>query len=83
MTNKAPRRRTAKRTTPKDPNQYPKGWNRRRVQAVLEHYENQTDEEAAAEDEAAWRDSDYAMIQVPIGLVAKVQRLIAKQRAAG
>lgn len=83
MTNKPRRRRTAKRTTPKDPNQYPKGWNRRKVQAVLEHYESQTDEEATAEDEAAWRDGAFAMIQVPVALVPKVQRLIAKQRAAG
>ncbi|MEK7729823.1 MAG: hypothetical protein AAB354_15555 [candidate division KSB1 bacterium] len=33
-------------------NQFPPGWDERRVREVLDHYENQTDEEAAAEDEA-------------------------------
>ena len=79
MTSKRPRRKAAKRAKPKDPNRYPKGWNRQRVQAVLAHYENQTDEEAAAEDEAAWRDGAFAMIQVPIELVPAVQKLIAKR----
>ncbi len=68
-----------RRTRAKDPNRYPEGWNRRRVQAVLEHYEKQTDEEAVAEDEAAYRDGAFAMIQVPIDLVPEVQRLIAKR----
>jgi len=30
---------------------FPKGWNEERVLAVLSHYENQTEEEAVAEDE--------------------------------
>ena len=30
---------------------YPKGWNAKRVADVLDYYENQTDEEAAAEIE--------------------------------
>jgi hypothetical protein len=71
-------RKAAKRARPKDPNRYPKGWNRQKVQAVLEHYENQTDEEAIAEDEAAWRDGAYAMIQVPLALVPRVQKLLAR-----
>lgn len=33
-------------------NQFPPGWDERRVREILDHYENQTDEEAAAEDEA-------------------------------
>jgi hypothetical protein len=79
MTSKRPRRKAAKRAKTKDPNRYPKGWNRQRVQAVLAHYENQTDEEAATEDEAAWRVGAFAMIQVPIELVPAVQKLIAKR----
>ena len=34
-------------------NQFPPGWDEQRVREVLEYYENQTDEEAVAEDEAA------------------------------
>ena len=40
--------------TDKKQNRFPKGWNEARVQAVLKHYEAQTEEEAVAEDEAAF-----------------------------
>jgi len=33
---------------------FPKGWYGERVKRVLDHYENQTVDEAVAEDEAAW-----------------------------
>ena len=33
---------------------YPTGWDEERVRRVLEHYETQSDEEAVAEDEAAY-----------------------------
>ena len=33
---------------------YPAGWDEQRVRRVLEHYEAQSDEEAVAEDEAAY-----------------------------
>ena len=36
----------------KNPNRFPPGWDEQRVREILDHYENQTDEEAAAEDEA-------------------------------
>jgi hypothetical protein len=36
-----------------EPNIFPAGWDEERVRRVLEHYENQTDDEALAEDEAA------------------------------
>lgn len=39
----------------KNPNRFPPGWDERRVREILDHYENQTDEEAAAEDEAFYR----------------------------
>src|SRR6266508_3753872 len=31
------------------------GWNEKKIREVVEHYENQTDDEAVAEDEAAFR----------------------------
>ncbi len=34
----------------------PPGWDQERVQKVLGHYEEQTEEEAIAEDEAAFED---------------------------
>jgi hypothetical protein len=33
---------------------FPPGWGEKRVYEVLAHYESQTDEEAVAEDEAAF-----------------------------
>jgi hypothetical protein len=33
---------------------FPPGWDQKRVQRVLKHYEQQTEEEALAEDEAAY-----------------------------
>jgi hypothetical protein len=33
---------------------FPPGWDQERVRRVLEHYESQSDEEAVAEDEAAF-----------------------------
>ena len=62
-----------------DPNQYPKGWNRKRVEAVIKHYDNQTDDQAIAEAEAAYRDDKTAMMQVPLELVPEVEKLIAKR----
>ena len=73
-----------KRKTPtsarprRDPSPYPKGWNRKRVQVLIDHYENQSDEQAIAEAEASYNATDSAMIQVPIALVPRVQRLIAR-----
>jgi hypothetical protein len=63
----------------KDPNRYPRGLNRRKVQAIIAHYENQTEEEAFAEDEAAYQSDKVTMMGVPVKLVPQVQRLIAKQ----
>jgi hypothetical protein len=58
---------------------FPAGWNEKKVQRVLKHYENQTEEEAAAEDEAAF-DSAATVMKVPRALVPEVRRLIAKRR---
>lgn len=57
-------------------NQFPPGWDEARVRRVIEHYENQTEEEAVAEDEAAFADS--TMMAVPPPLVSEVRELIAR-----
>ena len=51
---------------------YPKGWDENRVKRVLDHYENQTEEEAVAEDEAAWEDASQTFIEGPNELVPAV-----------
>jgi hypothetical protein len=60
---------------------FPAGWDHERVRRVLTHYENQTDEEAVAEDEAAYEDPGQTMVEVPRELVPAVRELIAKRRA--
>lgn len=59
---------------------YPAGWNQRKVRRLVKHYESQTEEEAIAEDEAAFELKDQTVMVVPKKLVPKITRLIAEQR---
>ena len=59
---------------------YPDGWDEERVRRVLEHYETQPDEEAVAEDEAAYEATTHTAMNVPVELVPTVRELIAKRR---
>ena len=63
----------------KDPNRYPKGLNRRKVQSLIDYYENQTDAEAIAEAEAAYRKRTTTLIEIPIKLLPAVRQLIHRQ----
>ena len=63
-------------------NRFPPGWDEDRVQDVLAHYEGQTEEEAVAEDEAAYEDEGRTFIEVPNELLAAVRKLIAEHRAS-
>jgi hypothetical protein len=60
---------------------FPAGWDEQRVRRVLAHYETQSEEEAVAEDQAAYEGSDQAMVEVPRELIPAVRYLIAKRRA--
>lgn len=60
-------------------NQFPKGWSQKRVRALLDHYEGQTDEQAAREDDAAYENPRFTMLAVPVELVPAVKKLIAKK----
>jgi len=59
---------------------YPPGWDQERVQRVLEHYESQSDEEAVAEDEAAFETTTHTTMEIPVDLVPAVRELIAKRK---
>lgn len=43
----------------------PRGWDEERVKSALHHYENQTEDEAVAEDEAAWENACRTFVEVP------------------
>ena len=60
---------------------FPKGWDEERVKRVLDHYKNQTEDEAVAEDEAAWEDTSQTFVEVPNELVPAVRELLAKKVA--
>ena len=60
--------------------EFPPGWDEERVRRVIEHYERQSDEEAVAEDEAAYEDPGQTMMGVPKKLVPAVRRLLAQRR---
>ena len=57
---------------------FPPGWDEKRVQKVLDHYQSQSEAEALAEDEAAYEDSTQTFMEVPIELVPKVREMLAK-----
>ena len=58
----------------------PTGWDAEKIRRVLEHYENQTEDEAALEDEAAHEDGSQTLMEVPTELVPQVRALIAQRR---
>ena len=57
---------------------FPPGWDENRVREVRAHYENQTEEQALAEDEAAFEDSSQTFVEIPNTLLPEVRELIAK-----
>ena len=61
-------------------NKFPDGWDEGRVQRVLAHYGEQTEDEALAEDEAGIEPSATVM-NVPCDLLPKVRELIAKHQS--
>ncbi len=62
-------------------NRFPPGWDEERVRRVLAQYEEQTEAEAVAEDEAALEDPTQTVMEVPTALVPAIRELIAKHQA--
>ena len=61
-------------------NKFPAGWDEERVRNVLSHYAEQTEEEAVAEDEAAFEAQGHVVMEIPHELVSVVRELIAKHQ---
>jgi hypothetical protein len=62
---------------PKVTNQFPPGWDDARVREVIDHYEGQSEDEAVAEDEAAFAGTVGTLMAVPPDLVPEVRQLIS------
>jgi hypothetical protein len=60
---------------------FPRGWDEKRVRRVLAHYEQQSEDEAVAEDEASLGHVAPTIMKVPKELVPAVRVLIAKRGA--
>lgn len=61
-------------------NRLPEGWDEERVRRALGHYEDQSDDDAVAEDEAALAEPGQSLIEVPSELVPAVRELIARHK---
>lgn len=58
----------------------PKGWTHEKIRKVIAHYDNMTDEELAAEDEAAFSDPRMTRMLVPTELVPAIAHLIESRQ---
>ena len=75
---KKKKKSTGDKPNREDLNRYPKGWDARSIKALADHYDNQSDEDAAAEDDAAYRSTLVTMMAIPVELVPQVHKLLAK-----
>lgn len=63
--------------------QFPKGWDEKRVKSLIAELDARTDEEWIAADEAAaCDDNDQAVITVPTALLPEIRRLLASHKTA-
>ncbi len=60
---------------------FPTGWDEKRVQKVLEHYEQQSEEEEVVEDENTFEDPTQTVIEVPSDLVPAIREMIARHQS--
>ena len=65
----------------KNQSKYPNGWDKERVEDVLAHYESQSEDEAVAEDEAAYENPTHTFVDVPNEMLPKVRELLARNSA--
>lgn len=61
-------------------NEFPAGLDEQSVRELVDYYDRQSDEEAAAEHEAALAHPTGTMMDVPTELVPVVRELIARHR---
>ena len=61
-------------------NQFPPGFDEAKIKMIIEHYENQTEEEAVEEDESILTNEQQTMMQIPNNLVSIVRELIAQNQ---
>ena len=60
----------------------PQGWNEKQIRELAAHHDNQSDEEQAAEIDAALSKKGQTLMVVPTKLVPKIRKLISGKRSA-
>ena len=58
---------------------FPPGWDEARVRRLIDYYEGQSEQEAIAEDEAAFSAISRTAMKIPVDLVPEVRELIAQR----
>ena len=59
----------------------PRGWTERQVRDLAARHDSQTNEQQAAEIEAALTKKGQTLMVVPMTLVPQIRKLISRQRA--
>ena len=57
----------------------PRGWTEKRIRQLAEYYDQQTEEEQAAEIEAALKKKGQTVMAVPTKLVPRILRLMGEK----
>lgn len=61
---------------------FPPGWDDERTKRLIEHYDNMTEDELVAEDDAAAEEHDgQAVVSVPEALLPAIRQLLAAHTA--
>lgn len=61
---------------------FPPGWDAKRIEELIAHYENQTEDEEFADIEAARAAEDITLMAIPTELVPEVRALLARKHTA-
>jgi hypothetical protein len=73
-----PRKRTRSSRKRIPARHLPKGWTQKRAREIAAYYDYQSDEEAIAQAQAAYAANDSVMMPIPLQLLPKVEKLIAR-----
>jgi len=63
-------------------NEFPAGWGQERVSKLIAHYDNQTEDEAIAEDEDSLASQRSTWMEIPLELVPVVREVLRKRAQA-
>lgn len=64
-------------------NVFPPGWDEKRVRAVIDYYESQSEEEEHEEITRILDDADFKVMRIPMALVPEVEKLLHRSRSTG